>query len=190
MDDIRRHCSLDDRHFDARRRELREGLLRRVRGRIVLDDGVRLRFDASPERRDELEAFAAFERECCPGIAVEILEAPAAGALQLEIRGFDPETSGLAQLASAPDASCDPRGRRGLARALRALGFGSAISLVVCCAVPAVVAAIGGAIAAPLAALDRPLTIALSSLAFAAYWWRRETQPGRSKNAIGRSCGC
>ena len=88
MTDIRAICDLSDEDLEARRAQLREDLVPQVRGREELSDGLALFFDATPEMREELDAFIAFESECCPELGFSLRDA--SGALRLEIRGLDP----------------------------------------------------------------------------------------------------
>ena len=44
-------------------------------------------FDSTPEMRSELDAFVAFENECCPGSGFSVRDA--SGALRLEITVID-----------------------------------------------------------------------------------------------------
>ena len=84
MTEIRAICNLSDEDLEARRAQLREGLVSKARGREELSDGLALRFDATPELREELDAFISFERKCCPGLDFSVRDE--SGALRLEIR--------------------------------------------------------------------------------------------------------
>lgn len=210
MTEIRAICNLSDEEFTARRKELREGLMPLVRGREKLSDGLALFFDASTPIREELEAFVAFERECCPGLGFSVHDTP--GALRLEIRGVDPNASLFAgagaETGGASDAAAELGAEPGLfaqretherfgalraLRALRTLGIAGAVALLVCCVVPIGIAALVGAkLAAPLSALDNPWVIALGTVGFASLLWRRErVRASRARAAAGTGgCGC
>lgn len=101
MTDIREICSLSDEDLEARRAQLREHLVPQVRGGEELSDGLALLFDATPEMRVELDAFVAFERECCSGLGFSLHDA--SGALRLEIRGIDPRASVFSDIGQARD---------------------------------------------------------------------------------------
>ena len=57
MSEIRTSCNLSDGDFEARRAELRAGLLPQARGREALPNGLALLFDATPELRQELSLY-------------------------------------------------------------------------------------------------------------------------------------
>ena len=105
MTDIRAICSLSDEELAARRKELQEGLLSVVRGREELSEGLALLFDATPERREELESFVAFERECCSDVDWSVRDVD--GALRLEIRGIDPRTGVFAEIGLSRTSGSD-----------------------------------------------------------------------------------
>jgi len=101
MDDAREICSLSDDALEARKQQLRDELVPHVRSRAALTDGMRLTFDATPERRRQLDDFVAFERGCCAGLRFALREQ--GGVIQLEIRGLDPQSSVL--MRSGPPKS-------------------------------------------------------------------------------------
>jgi len=74
MTDVREICNLSDEDLEARRAELAGGLIPKARARKNLSDGVVFSFDATPELRDELNAFVAFEGECCPTLDVSSIQ--------------------------------------------------------------------------------------------------------------------
>lgn len=87
MSDFRNHCNLSDAAFEARRKELRETLLRSVTERRATENGIALGFVDTPGMRERLDAFVDFERECCGGLDFSIRTRE--GALRLEIGGID-----------------------------------------------------------------------------------------------------
>ncbi len=168
MTDIRAICNLSDEELAARRKELREELVPQARGREELSDGLALLFDATPEMREDLDAFVVFERECCPGLDFSVRDAP--GALRLEIRGIDPGASVFAGLGEV--AEHEKPERAGWTRLLRSAGLGTAGAFVLFCVVPIGVAAVVGAqLAAPLGALDNPWAVGAGGVVFAALLW-------------------
>jgi hypothetical protein len=110
MADVRAICTLSDEALAARRRALREELGPHVRGRTALADGVELRFDATPARRRQLEAFVDFERSCCPGLGFALREA--GGSLHLAIHGLDPGAPLLEGVSGPDEPASDSHGGR------------------------------------------------------------------------------
>ncbi len=189
MTDIRTICNLSDKELAARRKELREGLLPQARGREDLSDGLALFFDASPELREELEAFVAFERECCPGLGFSVRDV--SGALHLEIRGIDPRASIFAGVGEV--AEHEKPERAGWIRLLRSAGLGTAGAFVLFCVVPMGIAAVGGAqLAASLGALDDPWAVGAGGVVFAAllWLWERRRAAARKASASTGGGGC
>ena len=170
-------CTLTPPEFGERLRWIREEILPHAKGREALEGGVAWRFEAEPSVRAKLEQLVALESKCCDSDAIrfEIHEEPAAGALRLEVHGIDPESLLLAATPAAGEGSS------ALKRLLKAGGTGAVGSVFVLCVLPIGIAAIAGAsVAAPLAGLESPATLAGGSLVFgAAAWWllrRRETR--------------
>ncbi|MBW2292515.1 MAG: hypothetical protein JRG89_11040 [Deltaproteobacteria bacterium] len=193
MTSIRNNCNLSDEQYAARREELREGLMPLARGREHLSDGLALLFDSSAEMREKLEAFVAFERECCPGLGFSVHDAPR--ALRLEIHGIDPDASAFAGVGTGISLNTlqETPKRSGLLRVLRAVGLGGTVSLVICCVAPIGIAAlIGAKLAAPLGVLDNPWVIALATISFASILWLRQRRhPSEPKAAATTGkCGC
>ncbi len=188
MTDIRAICNLSDEDLEARRVQLREGLIPQARGREELSDGLAFLFDATPELREELDAFVAFERECCPGLDFSVRDA--SGALRLEIRGVDPEASVFAGIGAARGSE-KLAGRGGL-RLLRAAGLGVVAAFVLFCVVPiGLLALLGAELAAPLGALDDPFAVAAGGLVFAVLLWRweRRREAARLESAASAADG-
>lgn len=193
--ELRAICNLNDEELPARLEELRGGLLSKATNREELPDGLALYFDASPEMRDELEAFLAFERECCPSLGHSFHDVP--GALRLEIRGIAPNASLFADVplnpvgsrsptrSAEPDTPERPTGWRLLA----SLGVGTALSFLVFCILPIGIAAVVGAqLAAPLGALDNPWLVGGGGIAVTAFWWRWKRS--RQAATATEKCGC
>ena len=57
MTDVRSICNLDDQAFEARQKELREGLFRQIRGREELSDGRDGKGFASAENQREVRQW-------------------------------------------------------------------------------------------------------------------------------------
>ncbi len=189
MTEIRAICDLSDEAFEARRAQLREGLVSKARGREELSDGLALRFDATPELREELDAFISFERKCCPGLDFSVRDESA--ALRLEIRGIDPEASLFAGIGAARGS--ERRAGRGWQRLLRSAGLGAIVAFVLFCLVPiGLVALLGAQLAAPLGALDNPFAVAAGGLVFAVLLWRweRRREAARLESAASGGGGC
>ena len=192
MTDTREICNLSDQELKARRAELSGGLGSKVRDRRNLYDGVALFFDATPEIREALNAFVAFEGECCPTLSLSISEA--SGLLQLEIRGIEPASSLFEDIGAgiglaANSASGSSRRWR---RILSSAGLGTLGAVIVCCVLPfAMVSVLGIAAVAPFTNLDNPWSISASALLFAGgIWvWRRRRDDAQAAASIG-GCGC
>ena len=56
MSELSGFCNLSEEDLETRRRQLRDGLVRHVRGREELSDGLALFFDVTQTMRDQLEA--------------------------------------------------------------------------------------------------------------------------------------
>lgn len=153
-------CSLPPDELEARRRSIRAEILPHVDRKLDLSDGFACEFDSRMKAR--LEELVALERECCGGLDWKLLDLPG-GGVRLEVRG-----DGAAAVARSVLAGGAP-GR--LAKA-GSVGFVGAFLL--CCVLPklALAAVGGGALAASLARLDHPATIALLGLAFASIAWK------------------
>lgn len=194
MTDIRNICQLSDEDLEARRVDLGRRLAPKLRGRRNQSDGVTLSFDATPEMREELDAFVAFESECCPSLNLSLSEAT--GELQLEMRGIDPSAELFADegLAAASDAAdLDTEGSSRWRPVLDSIGLGALGALALCCVLPmALVAAFGTAVAVPFSMLDNPWLISANAFLFAAgiWLWQRRRKDARTATASGRGCGC
>jgi hypothetical protein len=189
MTDVREICNLSDEDLEARRAELASGLMPKARERKKLSDGVAFSFDATPALRDELDAFVAFERECCPTLRLSVDES--SDGLRLDIRGIEPDSSFLAGvgLVSESEGIFPSRNWR---RILSFAGLGALGALVVCCVLPiALVAILGIAVAAPFARLDNPWSISASALVFACviWLWQRRREDARAAQAPAGECG-
>lgn len=199
MSDIREICTLNDEEFAARTKELRAGLMQKVRSRELLSDGFALVFDATSQIHRELEEFVTFERRCCGSLEFSIREAQ--DALHLEIRGLDPASGPYSSLGASGGSQTNPvvadvfededRGGPGWKRIARSLGLGGVVSLAVCCGLPIGVALIvGAAAAAPLAVLDDPWTIAAVGLGFTAFLIQRDRRRTAAGAGAAPECGC
>lgn len=82
-----RVCSLPAEEIPDRAATIRREILPHVRAREKLPRGLALEFDRDAELRAKLEAFVAFERRCCGGLAFELRDAPDADRLRLTIEG-------------------------------------------------------------------------------------------------------
>lgn len=160
-------CSLPPDELEARRRSIRAEILPFVERKLELPDGFACDFDS--RMKAKLEDLVALERGCCSSLDWKVLDL-AGGSVRLEVRG-----NGAAALARFLDDDDAP------ARLAKAGSVGVAGAFFLCCVLPkvALAAAGGGALAASLARLDHPLTIALLSFAFASLVWgllRRRAQ--------------
>jgi hypothetical protein len=123
-------------------------------------NGIVLELQDAPGLAAKLDQLVALERACCSDIVFEH-RASTGGRRTLEVRGIDP---GAAVFATLQVPGAPPRLGRRLAAAL---GLGTLLSLIVCCALPlALVALFGAAAAAPFAFLDDPWMISGAVLLF------------------------
>jgi hypothetical protein len=187
--DIDAICNLSDDDREARRKEIEEELLPKVRTRESLPNGIALSFLANSENRRDLDAFVAFERECCPGLDFDLRNAD--DSLRLEITRI---THGSRLFVGVPEAvgPANPS-RAGWWRLLSSAGLGTLGALIICCVLPLVVIALlGTAAAAPLTSLDHAWIISGSALLLAAVIWQRQRRRGRirSASASTEGCGC
>jgi hypothetical protein len=189
MTEINEICSLSPEDLEARRKELRTGLVPMARGKEKLPDGIALFFDSTAEMRRELDAFVAFENQCCPGVGFSVQEVP--GALRLEITTGSSGASLFANLGidGVPSwVGPDQAGARGWLRLVRSAGLGAIGAFVLFCLVPiGLVAVLGAQLAAPFGALDNPWIIGSGALIFGGLLWRWER---RREAARASTFGC
>ena len=79
-------CSLPDAAQTERLAELMKELLGRVQGIAEIADGYRLRFAGDTSTRTEIDAFIAFERECCGFMTYTVVDTRD-GEVALELTG-------------------------------------------------------------------------------------------------------
>jgi hypothetical protein len=164
-------CTLPKDGLNERMAWIRDEILPHARATESLASGLAWELDPAPGLSEKLDRLIALERECCRGIVFERAEASVPGRLRLEVRGIDPAA---AVFGTLPVPRERPPARWALLA--KAGGLGVLVSLVVCCGVPLLAAAlVGGGAAASLAAFDQPWVIALGTLpgAAAAWWWLR-----------------
>lgn len=180
-------CSLTDEELEARRRLLREQWVPHIRKRTALSDGVAFTFEATPERRRDLEDFVASERGCCPGLRFSQQEG--AGTLRLEIHGLDPEVRLFSEGGKGEGHAA--AGSSVVVRVMRAGGLGAVGAFALFCGVPIAVAAVAGArFAAPLGALEHPLALGLGTLLLSAGVWIWEQRRARKRPGTARARAC
>ena len=78
-------CSLTGAEYRKRVADTGQVARDALRKRQPIDGGARLSFDASPEVRERLDAFAAAESECCPFLTMRLRATD--GRLVLEVTG-------------------------------------------------------------------------------------------------------
>ena len=96
VNDLSEVCSLSKEDLASRRALLRRQLFPFIRKREERPSSLVLHFDASPERREQLQAFVDAERLCCSGIDWQVQRV--SDSLQLEIGGIDPKSPAFAEL--------------------------------------------------------------------------------------------
>jgi hypothetical protein len=188
VSEVRAICNLSDEDFETRRAQLRRDLFSQVRGRRELPDGLVLRFDATPEMRDELEDLVRFERECCPTLGLRLQSDPQ--SLQLEIQGIDPRSAEFASIGQLEtDGEWVPTGgARAWLALVRSAGLGALGAFLVCCVVPVGLVAVLG-IALPLAAFESPWVLGPGAVAISILFWRWERRREAAR-ANAQGCGC
>lgn len=191
MTEISEVCNLSARDREIRRKELRDGLVSKAHGKEAMPDGLALFFDATAEMRSELDAFVAFENQCCPGLGFSVRDAP--GGLRLEITGVDPGAGfftsiGIDGVAEA--TRTEQPESPGWLRLVRPAGLGAIGAVVLFCGVPiGLVAVLGAQFAAPLGVLDNPWIIGAGALVFAGFLWRWERRREAARASAG-NYGC
>lgn len=188
-------CALSPEQLRERSLSLRRDLMPLVKraSRLPDDAGLALDFDASPERRRQLDELVAFERQCCSGLDWDVTERAASSSLRLTIAGLAPDagmyqTLGLApavqpgeQSDVQPDLQPDEQSgeqsgepaRGGISRLAKAGGLGVGSAFFLFCVVPiGIAAAGGGALAAWLSPLDHPVVVLLGGAALGFPLWR------------------
>ena len=169
-------CSLPPADLAGRLAWIRSEILPHTLSREPIADGAAWTLRDAPGLADRLDALVALESACCPTLAIAHRET-APGARRLEITGLPP---GLQARLGDEDAEGSPGSGR---RAGLALALGAAAALLVCCVLPLAAAALlGAAVAAPLATLDQPWTIAATAAGFAAatYAWQTRRRSAAS----------
>ncbi len=82
-------CLLSERELAIRGDEIAETLFAHVTAVEELADGYGYRFDDGDARLDEIMAFIAAERRCCPFLTFEVAFAPHGGPIWLRLRGSE-----------------------------------------------------------------------------------------------------
>jgi hypothetical protein len=181
-------CTLDDAGRLDRLGLIRREILPHVTESSALADGFA--WECAGSGREKLERWIALERACCEHVSFEMMPR-SDGSSRLEVRGDDPAVALLASLVS-PDQEVAGVWRR----LATAGGFGAAASFTLLCLLPMALAAMfGSAIAAPLAGLESPATLAGGALAFAGVivWVRRRRRrvsPAAGARTGTSPCGC
>ena len=181
-------CTLSAEGLGGRLAWIRSEILPHVVASEPRPDGIAWELEDAPGLAAKLDRLVALERECCSGIVFEHRMSPTPGRRLLEVRGIDPHAAVFAGLQVDAGES-----RRLGGRLAKAAGFGTLLSLLVCCALPIAAAALLGATAAaPFAALDDPWVIAGAAVlcggtAFA--WQGRRCRSALARDRAGAPCG-
>ena len=138
-------CTLSEEELRERSQLFRTQLMQHVRKQERLANGMAFEFDASAERRAQLEELIALERQCCGPMKFELSESEA--GLRLEVL--------------AP-----PKPRRWAWRGVvRSAGVGAVGSFLLFCGLPlALVYVVGAEAVAPLLGLDDPWIVAAGAV--------------------------
>jgi hypothetical protein len=183
-------CTLSAGRLHERLAWIRREILPHAVASETLADGIAWEFADAPGLAAKLDQLVALERECCSGIVFQQEHSLAAGRRRLEMRGIDPRVAGFV----IPTLEVGVSAQRSLGgRLAKAAGFGTLLSLLVCCVLPIVAAAlVGASAAAPFASLDDPWMIggAMVLSGGAAFAWqsrRRASAPVRDRTDV--ACG-
>ena len=176
-------CSLSEERQAERRKELRSGIMSRVRRVCELPDGYAFGLGLSESNEAEARAFVAFESVCCGFANYQVQRDEAQSTLWLSVRGPGGTKDFVKQLA--PEAiAVEPweeaaEGQQSLLRAGLA-GAGAALLALICCATPILGTALGAlGLAASVAAVGfwldaiAGLVLLASLVAIGAALWRR-----------------
>jgi hypothetical protein len=166
-------CLLPPAELTERLAWVRAEILPHATETIRLEDGLAIELRESGALAEQLDHWIALESECCAGITFERRSSANPGHLRFEIRGVDPNAALLQALTVPSRQKLDvgvPEPSSAL-RIAKAAGTGLTLSLLVCCVVPIAAAALLGAAAAPLAALDGPIPIAAGAVLGGAGAW-------------------
>lgn len=180
-------CTLPPEALEGRLAWIRDDLLPFALEREDLAaDVIAWRFAPVAGLDAALDRLVELERACCSAIDFQVEPATVGRGPRLVMRGVDPDAPIFATPlpGAAPEAST-------LRRGLRALGFGTAASLLVCCVLPLAAGALfGAAVAAPLAGLDQPLVIVLAAVVFGAagFFWKRRPTKATPADSCGDGC--
>jgi hypothetical protein len=177
-------CTLPEERQAERRKEIRAGIMQRIRRVRELPDGYAFGFDLVASDEAEVRDFVAFERECCGFARYDVERDEADSALWLSVRGPGGTKECVKQLV--PDSVQVERaaGEHGREKRLLRAGFagiGAALVAIVCCATPMLAIALGavglGAAVASaslwLDAIVAPLLLASLAAIGVATWRRR-----------------
>jgi hypothetical protein len=192
-------CTLPAEELDERLAWIRAELLPFAVASERCENGIRVEFAVGAEAGAEsgtevaakLETLVALERECCSEIEFRLGPVAKNGRRRLEIIGVDPNAAIFANLVGPQIAET-----RIVARLAKSVGFGTALSVFVCCVLPLAIAGVIGASAAKgLARLDHPLPIAIAGLLFAGVFFVWQTRrraaldaPRPTSVACGKDC--
>jgi hypothetical protein len=173
-----RICTLPPAALAERLAWIRDEILPHARRSERLESGLAWELDGTAGLAEKIDRLIALERECCSGVVFERLTSATPGRIRLELRGVDP-ASELFRRLRVPAPGTPSRSRRAAAAA----GIGLLSSLLVCYVLPL----LAGGLLGSLAALDRPVPIALGAAVVAggAWWWL-----GRRPMTQRGPCGC
>jgi len=186
--DIHEICNLSSEEIEARRELTQTQLFPHVQKREERPTGLILHFEETPELRDRLDEFVAFERVCCSSIDWSVRAD--SGSLRLEIEGIDPKAEIFSSAGTAVDSRSDVVSPRLWPRLLRSVGLGSTAAVLLCCVLPLGVAAFVGTTS--LLFLDNLWVIGGSAVVLGVLLWRWEARRAadRAAGQAATGCGC
>ena len=179
-------CTLSEDQLAERRKELRGGIVQRIRRVRELSDGYAFGLDLTETDETCAREFVAFESRCCSFAKYEIERDEADQLLWLNMRGPAGTREFISQLLP-PSISIERMraGDAGRSRSLLRAGFAgvfAALIAIVCCATPFLgialgVIGLGAAVASASMWLDAVALslLVISLLAIAVATWRGRT---------------
>jgi hypothetical protein len=139
-------CTLSEEQQAERRKELRSGIMQRVRRVRELSDGYEFGLDANGANEACVDDFVAFESECCGFASYRVRRDEALSAIWLSVRGPGGTKAFVRQLA--PESITIEPASTGGSKEKRLLrggiaGLGTALIAIVCCTTPLLAIALG-----------------------------------------------
>jgi len=182
-------CSLPENEQKSRIIYFQQEFLPKAKRIVVLPDGRTWEFENNGDLRGKLEDLVTFERQCCPSLDWDISVDENTKRIRLSVTGLDPHSSFFKQLE---ETTIKPPENIHFNNAVKAGSIGLAVSLIVCCLVPFVLALVAGtAVALPLSSsLDNPIVIIGTAAAIGIAVWFFITRKTKTEGSKGCGPNC